>query len=363
MNEIFTYPEKMWEGYLEEYLGYLDFAAASNDTLGHVSQHMRACDYLFVSPFFINIIKGLENDYSVGCLVNDSYEFYLCDAHKVPNLGTWSWSRMLLKAYKGDGDTDDVIRLITGVLRSLRPKVIFLKHDSLFVERAIITAARQLGIPTVMVQHGIFTKVSPIRLWGGTWVDHIMTWGDYFTDYFVRTGISEKVYTLGYPRKAGIFEPKPPESVCLLGGASNEIIEAVRKACKKTKLKLVYRPHPGETRRPLKGVDVGPSGDNLYNAIKEHDIFIALMSTALIEAAIGGRIALQVAHSDHAADDLQVVAGLYTVPATVHHIRQFLKEVKRGTYGAKTPNSNYVLYEEDIIPRFLELTETIIDGQ
>jgi hypothetical protein len=263
-------------------------------------------------------------------------------------------------------DQAAVKRVIAGFqrrLERLEVQTLVLWNDVLFVERCMILAARNLEIPSFVIQHGLYmSDQADARIIGGNWADHVLTWGQFFSDMFVEAGIAsrDQVKLLGYPRA---FIPLPQREiadfpiVCLLGqdweryGTDLEkgkirFTQNVIDASKLVGLPLVYRPHPGESRawilKYFPQVDLTPASESLVDAFFKYDVFISLTSTALIEAGMHGRIALELIDPSFKQDDFAQIGACHSRLNQVETVTEFLKLVKSKELGAFPLREHYV---------------------
>jgi hypothetical protein len=274
-------------------------------------------------------------------------------------------------------DKPAVERVISGFqrrLERLQLKSLVLWNDVLFIERCMILAARRLGIPSFVIQHGLYmSDQADPRIIGGNWADYVLTWGDFFTEMFVNAGIAprERVKLLGYPRTfnrlpARLISETPV--VCVLGqdweryGTDLELgkrrfTQNLIEASKAVGMLVVYRPHPGESRgwvqKHFPEVNLTPAGESLADAIGKYDVFVSLTSTALVEAGMHGRIALEVIDSGFVQDDFAQVGACHSRPNTVAALTVFLAEVRSKYIQAFPVLESYVWVPPDLAGRLL----------
>ena len=71
------------------------------------------------------------------------------------------------------------------IIKDLNPDIIILNSDVVPTGRAIVLVAKELNIPTVEIQHGIYQSDSGITT--GKHVDYVFVWGNYFKDLYLKS--------------------------------------------------------------------------------------------------------------------------------------------------------------------------------
>jgi hypothetical protein len=84
------------------------------------------------------------------------------------------------------------------LLMKLKPKAIILYYDHLLTERAIVLAAKELEIPTIEIQHGIYNENQIIT---GKYAKYLFVWGEFFRDMYIKNKLRsrDEIKVLGYP--------------------------------------------------------------------------------------------------------------------------------------------------------------------
>jgi hypothetical protein len=287
--------------------------------------------------------------------------------------------------YRSTGQLDHarLQKVISGFqnrFERLQVKTLILWNDVMFAERCMILAARALGIPSLLVQHGVYmTHQADARIIGGNWTDHVLTWGEYFSDMFIDSGITtrDKVKLLGYPRQ---FNPLPQReipavpTVCVLGQdwelyggdletGKRRFTQNLIEASNAVGVPLVYRPHPGESRAWIQQhfpqVNLTPAGETLNKAFVIYDIFISLTSTALIEAGMQGRIALELIDPSFVQDDFAQIGACYSRPNELEAVKEFLTKVKAKELPAFPLQGYYVWCSTNLAGRLKAVLEDV----
>lgn len=263
-------------------------------------------------------------------------------------------------------DHKRVERVIEGLqtrLKRLDLKALVLWNDVMFPERCLILAARALGIPSLVIQHGVYmSDQADARIVGGDWADYVLVWGEYFAQMFIDSGIAsgERVKLLGYPRllqeiQSGPMTPTPV--ICVLGqdweSYGPEFIEGkirfvrnVLTAVSQTGLRVVYRPHPSEKRTWVSDhfpeVSITATDESLSQAFKNYDVFVSLTSTALLEAGLCGKIAVEVIDPAFVQDDFEKIGVCYSRPNSQEALREFFLGVRSADIKPFVVRPEYV---------------------
>ncbi len=339
---LFDFLDDMWPEFNEGYLRYF-----SQWLEGPEIVYKGRARILFVSTFFAPMMKDLSADFV--CLAQDRFEVGLCEQHKLPYFLPTGWKKRLWEAYCNKWDCDALICDIGTWLREHRIKVVILKNDSLFLERVMIAGAREVEIPTITIQHGLFCNYSNIHGIGGKWTDHYLVWGEWVKDLFIKKNVldADRIHILGYPRR--IPKVGPGFGLCILGAMNHKY---VRKLIKAYPYFTQYRPHPNENRNNVPRLALSPPMSNIYNDIATFGLFAAEMSTGLIEAALSGRAAVQIRVGDK--DNLEELGGLYSIKP--REIRKTFSQVLEP----RKVNPYYVYHDPDPTKRFLEILSWIV---
>ena len=274
-----------------------------------------------------------------------------------------------------------IVKKMEEKLGAAKPDYIVLVSDEPPLERAIVLASKKLGIVTLEIQHGAYSPTLPLTT--GKVADYVLVWGEYFKDLYVKRGLRkpEEVYVLGYPyliEKPKLdYRKKRHYTVCYLGenfekynkdllNIKLETISSLYKTCNRWGLTFIYRPHPGEDRKMLKDrlreVIITPKGENLEKTFKKGDIFISFSSTALIEAALRSKIALQLMNYPWKGDNFEKLGVCSKSFKTIRKLDEYFKELAKapGLNEFKPKfNNNYIETRYNPCKRFLEILDDI----
>jgi hypothetical protein len=252
--------------------------------------------------------------------------------------------------YRGILDRDEALLRrgldgLEGTIEGLDPDIVVLGNDALPVNRAILLAARRLGIPTVEVQHGVYQEHGILPT--GLYADHLFVWGEFFKDLYVSRDIrkGDSIRTLGYPyeikRRGGVRGRAAKKTLCYLGqdyekfshallNIKLDTVHELQLLCAKYGFEFVYRPHPSEDTRPLRdrfhGMRYTPPRDTVFDSIRKYDLFVSFNSTALIEAALHHKLAVQLRNYPADADDFEAL-GICPTFTSAEQMAPFLKRL------------------------------------
>lgn len=280
-------------------------------------------------------------------------------------------------------DNEDLLQQGLDKLKSIfnhvNPDLIVL-HDDIFpLNRSITLVARELDIPTVEIQHGIYMSHNPPK---GREVDYVFVWGKYFKDMYVKNKIkvANQIKILGYPYQIKKYNNHDREKklVIYLGQnfevinkdlISNKIktIQKLKEICDKLNFDFVYRPHPGDNldllKSEFKDVDFTPTGETLQETIERGDIFISFNSTTLIEANLHSKLSIQLKNYGLPTDDFEKLGACSKSVETFEELEEYLKEIINGelsSFYRPVKESYLKIPSPDPGKRFLELIEEII---
>lgn len=276
-----------------------------------------------------------------------------------------------------------LIEKIENRLKLIKPAYIVLWNDAMPVERAIVLAGKKLGITTLEIQHGVYQSDFPLT--NGKVADYVLVWGQHFKDMYIKQRIkrAEEIYILGYPYLtekphlsdrtgrdyvvyyfSGAFEKFNQDS----SRVELETINNLNRICKRLKLNFICRPHPSEDIRVLSKklpeVNFAPKHERLDSSIERGDIFIALSSTALIEAAIRSKVTLQLlssfleTNSDN-YEKLGIVNKSFAEIAKLAEYLEFLSKLPNLNQARLEFNAEYIETKYHPGKRFMEILKDI----
>ncbi len=333
---------------------------------------------LFLGTPFLELMLAMPSTASIATLAQDEKELLNARRHAIPHHLAWKWKRDLYRARMAESAEarqhllERTVEEIATIVRKSAPRAVILKNDSLYLERAVIAATRSTGVPTVTIQHGLFMEAAGTHIWDGHWTDHMLVWGEHFRNIYLEGGIvpEGQVHVLGYPfpvptdfGTAGL----PPRTLCLLGQPwelnsetlqveKHRIIGELLEGVARHDLELIYRPHPAESRNELRAafpsLRLTREEEPLTGTIEQFDMFLSWTSTALIEAALHGRCAVQIRSDMIPMDDFGAAGACHSIKGDSGTIKRFLEEVRQGGYGPVPVSDRYIHRDHDIVETF-----------
>lgn len=334
-------------------------------------------------PFkYYNIILGEKKYYQVALIAHGNWDRLFAVKNFMGYMVTDDLDYHIL-AYLKEKDIKHLYQLIKGIenkLKVLKPDYIVLWNDITPMERAIVLVSKKLGITTLEIQHGAYDS---FNLETGKVADYVLAWGEYSKNLCVQQykRKPEDVYVLGYPyliKKNQEVEKKNHHHKVFYLGQNFEVynknflnikIETIKKIneiCNKLGMIFVYRPHPGDNRELLKknlaDVQFTDVGEGLEETFKKADILISFSSTALIEAAIRSKIALQLMNYPIKSDNFEKLGACNASFVTLEELENYLKKIvsAEGLDAFKIEfNNNYVETRYNPTERFSEIIQEI----
>ncbi|WP_416137042.1 hypothetical protein ACM26W_11000 [Halomonas sp. HK25] len=204
---------------------------------------------------------------------------------------------------------------------SHKDAVFIVDNDSLPAQRLAIISARKAGVTkSICIQHGIFQSKSPGDIFDGWFSDRFFVINQNQKQLLIDKGMDAgKIEVMGFhssPYKpARPLSPPGSRKVCLIGqpwgkyGKGREekylkILDKVTNILHGKGYQVCFKPHPWE-----RGSDYLKNFSNVVDismsdALENYDAFISITSTALVEAAVSGRIAVQLVDPEFDADRL-----------------------------------------------------------
>ncbi|MDH7578555.1 MAG: hypothetical protein QHH75_12260 [Bacillota bacterium] len=328
----------------------------------------QAADVVFVGApgtKFAELIARVHRDTRVRVFVHGKNDRRFCLQKRIPYLVANQAISLIASAYAAASQQDCnalVQAAIDSVYRDLlrvRPKAVILWNDGQPFERVVVLAARMGGIPSLAIQHGIFQRAWLANYWD-SFADYFAVWGKYFKELYVAQGLDEgRVLVLGYPfflpRKSSGKVFKNGESrklqVCFLGQdfekyspalvfGKRNVVTTLVSACRKSGMRLVYRPHPREDvsflRDILRDIDIISPKVPLWQLLEDAELFFSISSTALVEASLYEKIAVQVHTPEIPADNFEEIGLCYTVDSEEREVSAILEQFIQGKLQPRT---------------------------
>lgn len=210
----------------------------------------------------------------------------------------------------------------------VNPKFLVLYNDSLPVERIYCLLAKLLRMHSICIQHGIFTANSPARIYDGGVADLMLAFDKHQFELMADGGIPiNKLGVVGFHsniKRHDNLRVCLARRVCILGQPWGVyypeidiryrlLLEDLVANLNKSGFKFVFKPHPNE-----RGADyLGKYGAVELSALNEcfvrYDVFISFTSTALLEASLAGRVAIQIFDAAFLADRFSDIGYAHSI--------------------------------------------------
>lgn len=347
---------------------------------------------LFENSNYSSIISGARKKYFIGVVSQGKRDILFMRKDFFGSLGINDLDRYFFLYLKDRNikHLRQLIKIIENKLKIIKPDYIVLGNDTGPVERAIVLASKKMGIITMEIQHGVYMKSSADGnamaepLADGKVADYVLVWGKYFKDLYIEQKIRspEDIYILGYPYLIGenisVKKQKNVYTVCFLAQGFEkynrdffqiklESVKQVSEICKKLGFKFIYRYHPrGEDRetiaKNLPGIEFTRKKEKIKETFKRADIFISFSSTALVEAAMKQKIALQLMNYPIRLDNFEKLGACSKSLENFTQLEDYLTKIANAPNldDFKTRfNNDYVETRGNPGQRFLEIMEKI----
>ena len=310
-SPAFTYPYKV----IKQYEGVAASAIYLSAVLSLFSRPKKI-KYVFIGAKYKSLIRGLPR--SEVLVVGGVRQFVyamLCRVSFKSNINLYA---DVIKAYKTNDDEllYKIRDKVAAELSKYSPEFLVVASDSLPMERLWIESARKLGVKSLCIQHGLFSSAgSDIN--DGKFAD-IMFVFDELQKRIVEISTNRKVLVLGYHSdiKKHTSRSFGALRICILGqpfaqyyAGKSEIyfdyMTDLISILKENGYVFKYKPHPSEKNADyLKSTNLSGLVYNksLGKAFNDFDCFISLTSTALLEATLAGKCAIQI-YEDRLSDE------------------------------------------------------------
>ncbi len=275
---------------------------------------------LLLEPMFESLFRGLDSSYQIY-LLHDSGKFYK-DYKKSGYIQFFyrDWQKAIDKSFLSH-DMSYANRAASDVqafYRKKNIKAVVMGNDKRFIERLMLISAQEMGIPDIVIQHGIYSDAWSFgKLLTADTADHFWTWSEYTRSCYLNrfNKNPDRVKVIGYPfcLPENLSNGK---SVLFIGNQYKvdkhekeehlKIANTVLRICNELNISYIYRPHPGET------ID-GSYGDlashischtDLIDDLSESKLVVGDISTALVEAGLCGLNVVQVIWNDNSRNAL-----------------------------------------------------------
>lgn len=325
-------------------------------------------DILFYAPKFPDLINARIR-YRIKILTVTPFASFTKSEYNISNFPIYFFSKKILFFYQTDPllESKKAKKFISDIIKWLQSssiKYLIVSNDWLFIERFLIYCANQVNIKSICIQDGLFSKNSFTEA-NKKYANYMFSWSSEQAELIKTRGFSDdQVKILGYPHniKTHHAPPTNKKKICIFGQPYESYSSELGKKKKELFSKLigflndsfktvVYKPHPGEKdiRYIPEGVETftGPITD----AIEQFDIFISISSTALLEATLADKIAIQIYDETFQSDNLQETGFAYSIDS---------KNLNEIVYYISSLNSSFLSsctmpVHENVEQRFIDL--------
>lgn len=306
----------------------------------------------------IRFLKGKNNYYSLYDIYKDLYNGIL-------------------------DQNDDLLETsfinLGNIFRKINPKIIILSHEHTPETKLIALVARELRIPTIEVQHGVYSGQQ--KIFTGYYADYVFVWGEYFKNLYLKFKLKEEnqIRVLGYPveilkqdqiryNKRVVYLGQPLELFDNnILNSKKDFLENIISLCHDLGFHFLYRAHYGEDlnflKTHLQTLEFCPKDEKLEDTIRGNDIFISFNSTALIEAALNFRISIQLNNYNIPTDNFEKL-GICRTFNSINELKDFLKELNSiddlKKYYSPVDPSYIEIPSPNPGEKFIELLDEII---
>jgi hypothetical protein len=333
---------------------------------------------------FPQLILETRKKYSTELVVSGMNDRLFAIKHFLPYISVSDLYSFIQKYidYKDEKYLHNVVEILEKRLenriKTTNKMYMILWSDSFPLERTLVLASRNIGITTIQVQEGMYSAKYLID--NGLVSDYVFVWGEFFKQLYKKQKIKkpEDFFILGYPynlEKVKKIEKKWKYKVVYLGQCFEnldkrllkpklEAVKGIKEECDKLGMEFIYKPHPNDNlillKNKLPGINFTKDGEILKKTIKTGDIFISLVSTALIEAALNSKICIQLRNYPLPIENFEKL-GICKSFKKTKDLGRFLKVLKESKLksGKIGVSKKYITLPKNPDKKFLQLLEKI----
>jgi hypothetical protein len=237
--------------------------------------------------------------------------------------------RSLACSYKRPEKTKVAEKKIKRFLIDNDISVMLLGNDNKPLERLWIKVARELGVVSVVYQHGIWASTNMLPYQADGWAaDYLFVYDKFHKDLVAKFGMDvNKVITVGFP----IVEcnediNRIENTVCIIGSAGfssgyddyfKKINNMIARKLVETGYVVFYRPHPMEEKYNIIEIDNSlvtvVKQEPIGTALKKYQLYVGFASTMLIDCSLAGGVSIQIIEDNIDAIDFQKMEYAYSV--------------------------------------------------
>lgn len=287
--------------------------------------------YLVYGLKYKAIIESLPKDETVVLGGGRSVLEY-CFKKRISSLFIYHFFKYLIPFSQKDDSVMLVgaIEKLSYALKKTGAKYLILETDSLPGQRMLISAAKKVNIKSICMYHGLTSSKTITTLRDGYVADYVFVYDKYQKKTLVDSGVdTNKIFIFGfyYSSQNNFPPPVNRNKICFFGQPWKEYntdkFEDYFVIAKWSIAKLVehgfsvtYKAHPAEKDLSfLEKVspDILVSYSDISGCWDMYDIFISTYSTALLEATLHGKLAVQIYSGELYDDKLEANSYAYTI--------------------------------------------------
>ena len=297
-----------------------------NKIINYVPVNQKKCKYAFINLKYRELMTLAHKD-GGAVVIGGGRSFFYAILKNMSYLSNYEFVELIVRSWVMHDQSciHFCVNKICEILKNSNIEMVIVSNDSLPLERVFIAAARKASIPAVCFQHGLFS-LDGGELNDGKYADTICVYDKYQSQVVMQTG-AKSAYIFGFYRKIKNKKMKSGKKiVCILGQPWGEYygdykykyFEYLKKIItflNKSQIEWRYKPHPSEKiiyqRSDL--ISHNLERCDINKSIKLFDVFVSLSSTALLEATLAGKIAIQIRCESILCDDFQKYGYCYSL--------------------------------------------------
>lgn|GEM_PF-6785546 len=338
---------------------------------------------LFQNVKYVSFMQAARKKYHVAMVVEGKKDRLFAMRHGLEYLVVTELYQYISDYLESNDATflRKLVEVVKQKLEVLQPDFVVFGLDLLPIDRALIIAAHELSIPTVVIQHGLQDINFPLLDCRAC--DYILTWGQHFKDLWCQQDIvePENIYILGYPYavpKNKKVSSLPQKVLCYLGqdyerynndlwNVKLKTLQDLSLLCKKLGLTFLYSPHRGDNREQIAkhfpDMLMTSKSQSLDQLLMQPYVFVSFSSTALLSAAIRSNITLQLRNYPIASENFQMLgvasASCNTIEELQKQIEKILQAKHSYTFRLAHFNNGYIETRYAATQRFLEILKDL----
>ena len=303
-------------GYLSKIGRYralrIGLPALSHALWGRQDDAVRGARYLFATPRYHSLLEELPRNQVALLGMRKSHVRY-AEANGIPCRTVFSERAALarnLPTPRAPAALDQTFDELVRALRGDEGRFLIVKTDVNPINRLLVFAAREAGLRSVCLQHGVFSRTSHSFVYDGWHADYTLVYDSHQRAILEDVGFaSSRLPILGFhasPVTRRFPDPDPGRTrrVCFFGQAFGwdaperrqryrEVVRAALTQLAAAGVEVAFKPHPRERSKPDVGEFASLFEGSMADAFEQFEVCVSISSTSLIEATLAGRVAIQ----------------------------------------------------------------------